>query len=475
MATPANIPEYSVSELALSVRRTLEDAFGLVRVRGEISGFKAYSSGHGYFDLKDADAGIAAVMWKGNLQRLSFRPEDGLEVIATGKISAYPKTSKYQLIVERLEVAGVGALLKQIEDRRRRLEAEGLFDRAAKPRRPFLPTHIGVITSPQGAVIRDILHRLADRFPRRVTLWPVPVQGEGAAQRIAAAISGFNAMPDGARPDLLIVARGGGSIEDLMPFNEEVVVRAAAASVIPLISAVGHETDTTLIDHASALRAPTPTAAAELAVPVRADLVDTLADFGLRAGRAERRARTLKRERLQAVAARLPRPATIAGLMRQRLDEASERLPRALGGRARLLRARLSAQADRLSPRLLVQGVARERARLGSPRVSPNPALLRARLASARAALASGFRLAESLSPQAVLARGFTLVRLPDGSLARTSAAAALAPRLQIVFADGEVAARPLPGPSASRETPADNPGSTPPPAPAGQGQGKLF
>jgi exodeoxyribonuclease VII large subunit len=475
MSSAPNIPEYSVTELANSVRRTLEDAFGLVRVRGEISGFKAYSSGHGYFDLKDADSGIAAVMWKGNLQRLSFRPEDGLEVIATGKISAYPKTSKYQLIVERLEVAGVGALLKQIEDRRRRLEAEGLFDRAAKPRRPFLPTHIGVITSPQGAVIRDILHRLADRFPRRVTLWPVPVQGEGAAQRIAAAINGFNAMPPGNRPDLLIVARGGGSIEDLMPFNEEVVVRAAAASAIPLISAVGHETDTTLIDHASALRAPTPTAAAELAVPVRADLVDTLADFGLRAGRAERRARLLKRERLQAVAVRLPRPAALAGLMRQRLDEASERLPRALGGRARLLRTRLSAQADRLSPRLLVQGVARERARLGSPRVSPNPALLRARLASARAALASGFRLAESLSPQAVLARGFALVRLPDRAIARTAMAAASAPRLQIIFADGEVAARPLPGPVAPKDAPAEHPGSTPPAAPAGQGQGKLF
>jgi exodeoxyribonuclease VII large subunit len=465
MANVPNIPEYSVSELAQSVRRTLEDAFGLVRVRGEISGFKAYASGHGYFDLKDADACFASVMWKGNLQRLAFRPEDGLEVIATGKISSYPKTSKYQLIVERLEVAGVGALLKQIEDRRRRLEAEGLFDRAAKPRRPFLPTHIGVVTSPQGAVIRDILHRLADRFPRRVTLWPVPVQGDGAAVRIAAAIQGFNAMPDGQRPDLLIVARGGGSVEDLMPFNAEIVVRAAAGSAIPLISAVGHETDTTLIDFASALRAPTPTAAAELAVPVRADLVETLADCGLRAARAERRGRMLRRERLQAVAARLPRPQLLAGLARQRLDEAGERLPRALMGRARLLRTRLVAQGDRLSPRLLVQEVVRERARLGRPQVTPNPALLRARLASARAALAAGFRLAESLSPQAVLARGFALVRLPDGSLARSAAVAGSAARLQIAFADGEVAARPIGGPGGAmgQEAP-----------PAGP-QGKLF
>jgi exodeoxyribonuclease VII large subunit len=438
-----NVPEFSVSELAQSVRRTLEGAFGLVRVRGEISGFKAYASGHGYFDLKDADANLAAVMWRPNLARLPFRPEDGLEVIATGKLSGYPRTSKYQLIVERMEVAGVGALLKQIEDRRLRLEAEGLFDRARKPPRPYLPAHIGVITSPTGAVIRDILHRLNDRFPRRVTLWPVPVQGDGAAARIAAAIAGFNAMPEGSRPDLLIVARGGGSIEDLMAFNEEVVVRAAAASAIPLISAVGHETDTTLIDHASALRAPTPTAAAELAVPVRAELMEALADFGLRAARAERRARLLRAERLQALAARLPRPAMLAGPARQRLDEAGDRLPRALAGRAALLRTRLGALSERLTPRLLVQGLARERARLESPRVTPNPALLKARVAAARAALASGFRLVESLSPQAVLARGFVLVTLPDGRIARRAAEAAGAARFQLRFADGEVAAQP--------------------------------
>ncbi|PZU48139.1 MAG: exodeoxyribonuclease VII large subunit [Sphingomonas sp.] len=476
MATQApNIPEFSVSELAQSVRRTLEDRFGLVRVRGELSGFKVYGSGHAYFDLKDADAVLAGVMWKGNYQRLGFRGEDGLEVIATGKLSGYPKSSRYQLIVERMEVAGVGALLKQIEERRRRLEAEGLFDRAAKPGRPFLPAHIGVVTSPQGAVIRDILHRLHDRFPRRVTLWPVPVQGDGAAARIAAAINGFNAMPAGARPDLLIVARGGGSIEDLMAFNEEVVVRAAAASAIPLISAVGHETDTTLIDYASALRAPTPTAAAELAVPVRADLLETLAELGLRAQRGERRARLLRGERLAALSARLPRPQAIAGMARQRLDEAGERLPRALKGRVRLLRSGFQSVGGRLSVRLLVQEVARERARLGSPRVTPNPALLKARLASARAALASGFRLAESLSPQAVLARGFTLVRLPDGSLARHAAVAADAPQLRILFADGEVAVKPQGGtdlaPPAKRAS-----GGAPPSASSSAGpQGRLF
>ncbi len=454
-----NVPEYSVSELAQSVRRTLEGAFGLVRVRGEVSGFKHYASGHGYFDLKDADACIASVMWRPNLAKLGFRPEDGLEVIATGKLSGYPKTSKYQLIVERMEVAGVGALLKQIEDRRLRLEAEGLFDRSKKPPRPFLPTHIGVITSPSGAVIRDILHRLTDRFPRRVTLWPVPVQGEGAAPRIAAAIAGFNAMPPARRPDLLIVARGGGSIEDLMAFNDEAVVRAAAQSAIPLISAVGHETDTTLIDFASALRAPTPTAAAELAVPVRADLLDTLADLGLRATRGERRTRLTRRERLDALSARLPRPATLAGLARQRLDEVGERLPRALAGRAALLRARQAALAERLTPRLLLQAVARERARLGSPRVTPNPALLKARVAAARAALASGFRLAESLSPQAVLARGFVLVKLPDGRIARRADDARAASRLQLQFADGEVAAAPIgPKPAGPAPPPAGQP-----------------
>lgn len=441
-----NIPEYSVSELAGSVRRTLEGAFGLIRVRGEISGFKAYPSGHGYFDLKDSDAVVAAVIWKGNLQRLAVRPEDGLEVIATGKLTAYGRSSKYQLVVERMEVAGIGAILKQIEARRRRLEAEGLFDRAAKPRPPYLPTHIGIVTSPRGAVIRDILHRLADRFPRRVTLWPVPVQGEGAAARIAAAIAGFNALPEGRRPDLLIVARGGGSIEDLMAFNEEVVVRAAAASAIPLISAVGHETDTTLIDFASALRAPTPTAAAELAVPVRADLAETIADLALRAQRAERRGRQRLAERLAALAQRLPRPQQLAGIARQRLDEVADRLPRALAGRARLLRARLDSLAARLSPRLLHARLEHERARLGAPRVTPSAALLMARVAAARAALHSAVRLADSLSPDAVLARGYALVRLPDGRIARHAAEAARASRLDIRFADGDITAVPRGG-----------------------------
>src|SRR6266702_822545 len=275
----SNLPEYSVSELSLALKRSIEDGFGQVRVRGEISGFKRPGSGHCYFALKDADAVIDAVCWRMTAIRLALRPEDGMEVVCSGRLTTYPGRSKYQLVIDTIELAGIGALLKVLEDRRQRLAAEGLFAAERKRKLPFLPQVIGIVTSPSGAVIRDILHRLADRFPRRVLIWPVAVQGDGAAAQIAAAIAGFNGIAAGGpipRPDLLIVARGGGSLEDLMPFNEEIVVRAAAASVIPLISAVGHETDTTLIDLASDRRAPTPTAAAEMAVPVRLDLIGEL-------------------------------------------------------------------------------------------------------------------------------------------------------------------------------------------------------
>lgn len=266
-AGPGNLPVLTVSELSFALKRTVEEAFGRVRVRGEISSFKRAASGHLYFSLKDADALIDAVVWRGTAGGFALRPEDGMEVIATGRLTTYPGRSRYQIVIESLELAGQGALLKLIEERRKKLEAEGLFDPARKRPLPYLPEVIGVVTSPTGAVIRDILHRLADRFPRHVLIWPVLVQGEGAAQQIAAAIAGFNRLaPGGAvpRPDLLIVARGGGSLEDLMAFNEEIVVRAAAASEIPLIAAVGHETDTTLIDFAADRRAPTPTAAAEM-------------------------------------------------------------------------------------------------------------------------------------------------------------------------------------------------------------------
>ncbi|MEQ1889789.1 MAG: exodeoxyribonuclease VII large subunit, partial [Alphaproteobacteria bacterium] len=273
--TSTNLPELSVSELSAALKRLVEGEFGFVRVRGEISGFTRAASGHCYLTLKDDRSVIDAVMWKGTASSLRFKPEDGMEVVCSGKLTTYPARSKYQLVVEAMAPAGVGALLAQLEERRKKLAAEGLFDAARKRPLPYLPEVIGLVTSPTGAVIRDILHRLADRFPRHVLLWPVLVQGELAARQIAAAIEGFNRLtPGGAapRPDVLIVARGGGSIEDLWAFNEEIVVRAAAASKIPLISAVGHETDTTLIDYASDLRAPTPTAAAEMAVPVRGEL-----------------------------------------------------------------------------------------------------------------------------------------------------------------------------------------------------------
>src|SRR5471030_457399 len=280
-----NVPEFSVSELSFALKREIETAFPRVRVRGEISQPSFPRSGHCYFRLKDENAVIDGVAWKGTIPRLGIKIEEGLEVIATGKLTTYAGSSRYQIIVDRLELAGEGALLKLLEDRRKKLAAEGLFDLDKKRELPFLPTVIGVVTSPTGAVIRDILHRLADRFPRRVVVWPVKVQGEGSADQVAAAIRGFNALPAKhpvPRPDLIIVARGGGSLEDLWSFNEEIVVRAAAESMIPLISAVGHETDITLIDFASDRRAPTPTAAAEMAVPVRADL---RAEMAAKAGR----------------------------------------------------------------------------------------------------------------------------------------------------------------------------------------------
>src|SRR6266513_2369590 len=278
--TRLNIPEWTVSELSAALKKTVEDAFGYVRVRGEISGFRGpHSSGHCYFSLKDQGAKVEAVIWRSALARMRIKPEEGLEVRVTGRLTTYPNKSTYQIVIETLEPAGVGALMALLEERKRKLAAEGLFDEARKQLLPFLPGIIGVVTSPSGAVIRDILHRLADRFPRRVLLWPVKVQGEGSAAEVAAAIEGFNALPEHGssmrppRPDLIIVARGGGSLEDLWWFNEEIVVRAAAASLIPLISAVGHETDVTLIDFAADRRAPTPSAAAEMAVPVRSELL----------------------------------------------------------------------------------------------------------------------------------------------------------------------------------------------------------
>ena len=323
-----NIPEWSVSELSAALKRTVEDAYGFVRVRGEISGYRGpHSSGHCYFALKDEGARIDAVIWKGVFGRIRFKPEEGLEVIATGRLTTYPGRSSYQIVIDSLEPAGVGALMALLEERKKKLAAEGLFDEARKQLLPYLPDVIGVVTSPTGAVIRDILHRLSDRFPRHVIVWPVRVQGEGSAEEVAAAIRGFNELPErgelrGAipRPDLLIVARGGGSIEDLWSFNEEIVVRAAADSMIPLISAVGHETDVTLIDFVSDRRAPTPTAAAEMAVPVKSELIARIENCARRAFACWSRGQDHRRTELRAAARALPSADTLLAIPRQRLN-----------------------------------------------------------------------------------------------------------------------------------------------------------
>jgi exodeoxyribonuclease VII large subunit len=346
-----NVPVYSVSELSGALKRTIEQAYGYVRVRGEISGCKRHSSGHIYLALKDMDAVMDAVCWRGTAGKLSIAPQDGMEVIATGRLTTFPGRSKYQLVIEQMELAGEGALLKLLEERKRKLAAEGLFDAARKRKLPYLPSVIGVITSPTGAVIRDILHRLNDRFPRHVLLWPVAVQGDGAAAQVAAAIEGFNRLQPGGkvpRPDLLIVARGGGSLEDLMAFNEEIVVRAAAASAIPLISAVGHETDTTLIDFASDRRAPTPTAAAEIAVPVRLDLLTELRNLGGRLEAGATRLLAERRLRLDGLARGLPDPVGLIETATQRLDDRAERFELAMAGLLRDRSGRVAQAAARL-------------------------------------------------------------------------------------------------------------------------------
>jgi exodeoxyribonuclease VII large subunit len=412
-----NAPAQSVSELSGALKRTVEAAFGHVRVRGEISGWKRHASGHCYFTLKDEAACIDSVIWKGQAASLAFRPEDGAEVIATGKLTTYAGRSKYQIVVTRMELAGEGALLALLDKRRRALAAEGLFDEARKRKLPFLPRVIGVITSPTGAVIRDILHRLEDRCPTHVILWPVPVQGEGSASKVAAAIRGFASFEP--RPDLLIVARGGGSIEDLWAFNEEEVVRAAAESPIPLISAVGHETDTTLIDFASDRRAPTPTAAAEIAVPVRAELAAFLAELGHRQSACLNRTLSLAAERLGQSIVRWPEAANLFAPLSQRLDDAGERLPRALTQRTAHARADLAAVAPRLQGRLLTDRVERGRERL-----------------------ASLWRLAELAHPERPLQRGFVRVTDRAGKTLVHAAAARAAGAIDLHFADGRVAAQ---------------------------------
>jgi exodeoxyribonuclease VII large subunit len=479
-----NLPEYTVSELAAALKRRVEESFAYVRVRGEVSGFKRHASGHCYLSLKDADAVLDAVCWRQTAVRLGLKPEDGMEVVCTGRLTTFPGRSKYQLVIDTMELAGIGALLKLLEERRRRLAAEGLFAEQRKRKLPFLPQVIGVVTSPSGAVIRDILHRLADRFPRHVLVWPVAVQGEGAAAQVAAAIEGFNRLPEAGpvpRPGLLIVARGGGSIEDLMPFNEEIVVRAAAASAIPLISAVGHETDTTLIDHAADRRAPTPSAAAEIAVPVRLDLIAEVGGKTARLAGGLARLLAERRLRLDGLGRGLPDPQDLIGASAQRLDDRAERLrlaalsqlrrarqradlasarlahpgmliqqaaaaaAAAFAGLGRALRHRLALDHERLAaarlrPEALAAQAARARARLDEADPRLMAALTRV-VGGGRDALDNfaGRLATHSERHESLLARGYVVVRDGDARIVTDAAGVAPGAVLDLEFHDGRI------------------------------------
>ena len=464
-----NLPAFTVSELSASLKRTVEDAFGYVRVRGEVSQPKVATSGHCYLRLKDETAVLDGVIWRGSMAKLKIKLEEGMDVIATGRITTYPGKSSYQIVIDSVELAGVGALLKLLEDRRKMLAAEGLFNEDRKKPIPYLPGVIGVVTSPTGAVIRDIIHRVSDRFPRRIIVWPVRVQGEGAAEEVAAAIQGFNALKVGGaspRPDVLIVARGGGSLEDLWAFNEEVVVRAAAASAIPLIAAVGHETDWTLIDYAADRRAPTPTAAAELAVPVRIDLVADLQQRAMRLLQSIGRTLSDLKIRLDGLVRGIPRLDAVVAEKEQALDGLVERLK--LGPRALL-------QAKGQDLNVLSAGLNLTRLRRDIERHVLDLKQFHSRLsrASARAFSDASNELAalaariESVSPQRVLERGYAMVLGPDGPI--TSVKNALAgSKVDVRFADGQVAAQ-IGAMGSDSATPHKRK------TPAGGNQGSLF
>ncbi|MDX1974665.1 MAG: exodeoxyribonuclease VII large subunit [Rickettsiales bacterium] len=462
-----NQPIYSVSDIAHSIKRMVEDRFGVIRIRGEVSGWKQATSGHVYFRLKDSDAVIDGVCWRGTASKLNFKVEDGLEVICSGKITTYPGKSSYQIVVDSIEPAGVGALMALLEKRRKQFEEEGLFKAERKKKLPFLPQVIGVVTSPTGAVIRDILHRLEDRFPVQVLVWPVAVQGEGAAEQIAAAIAGFNNLPpqrascapheassglmppaDGitstlVRPDVLIVARGGGSIEDLWAFNEEIVVRAAASSNIPLISAVGHETDTTLIDYVADRRAPTPTAAAEMAVPVRDELRLTIGQLAMRLAASMQRLVTQRAERLQGLCLGLPKPVQLIEVAMQRLDDRSERLLTVLPALLARKEQQLQLATASLRPQRLLTDIGKTQALLLSHEQRLQAATQRMieRHAQRLQAQAS---LLENLNYKRVLERGYALVRDAQGHVISSSKLALQQQALNLSFNDGDVAVKPV-------------------------------
>lgn len=437
-----NSAPFTVTELSGRLKRHVEDGFGHVRVRGEVSGWKRVASGHCYLCLKDDAATIDGIVWKTAAARLPFVPADGIEVVATGKLTTYPGRSKYQIVIESMELAGEGAMLALLERLKARLAAEGVFDAARKRPLPYLPRVIGVVTSPTGAVIRDILHRLADRFPAHVLVWPVLVQGNGAAEQVARAVEGFSALAPGGpipRPDLVIVARGGGSIDDLWSFNDERVVRAVASCTIPIVSAVGHETDTTLCDFAADMRAPTPTAAAELAVPVRRELIAAVEALGTRTLRCVHRYRERAAERLTATAGRLPSLDTLLAGQRQRTDDLGERLRRALGKVLADARGDLAQAAGALRPPLLQARRDRAEARLAAARLTD--ALILRRVGEARDRLDRLWRVAQSLDPDQVLRRGYARVEARAQTIA-TAVAARREGRVTLVFHDDRVDAR---------------------------------
>ncbi|GFE48752.1 exodeoxyribonuclease 7 large subunit [Roseobacter cerasinus] len=496
-----NSPEFTVTEISGAIKRVIEGEFGHVRIKGEVGRVSRPRSGHIYLDLKDDRSVISGVIWKGVSARLQTQPEEGMEVVATGRVTTFGGQSKYQIVIEDIKPAGMGALMALLEKRKKMLEAEGLFDPARKRPLPYLPEIIGVVTSPSGAVIRDILHRLRDRFPRKVLIWPVAVQGEKCAPEVTRAIEGFNALkPGGAlpRPDLLIVARGGGSVEDLWGFNEESVARAAAASAIPLISAVGHETDTTLIDYVSDKRAPTPTAAAELAVPVRHELMAWLDGQDARMRQALSQGLTRRNQRLRDMARALPRAETLLDTPRQRLDMVSSRLGPALIAGVQRRKVRLADISGSLRPSTLRRGLSTEARRLADTSLRLAPALTRAiarkreqlaatsrrfrptalqqdryrkareltqlskRLADAgqrnitacRTRLEAAERLRRTLGYEATLERGFAVVR-SEGAVVTDSKSANAASTLEIQFADGRVT---VGGKSAPRKSAAKPP-----------------
>lgn len=495
----SNILEYSVSELSQAIKRSLEEDFSYVRIRGEISGYRGpHSSGHSYFALKDDKAKIDAVIWKGVLGRIKIKPEEGMEVVAVGKVSSFPTSSKYQIIIEHIEPTGIGALMALLEERKKKLAAEGLFEETRKKNLPFIPKVIGIITSPTGAVIRDMLHGFTERFPTHVLLWPVRVQGEGSAEEIAAAIRGFNKIQKKdflSRPDLLIVARGGGSLEDLWSFNEEIVIRAAAESTIPLISAVGHETDWTLLDLVADARAPTPTKAAEWAVPKFSELLEDISASASRLRTSMRKYFENTHLNLKSSTRGLPRPFELLFVPRQRFDALDQRFPRALLSNTRSHGLRCVKITGRLNQRLLGNIVRRnvsflnqnfEEMRLAYFRVSKNfhnryegingrlrIEILRNQIYIKRMAFQIQGQLLSSLSYQGILERGFAIVRDHAGAMVRKAENLILGQKLEIQFSKGRVCVEVESSPQSPPELdPKSQPKSRPR---GGTSQGSLF